>query len=82
MNLWRPAIGTAKDFSLAQLWIAGGYYSDNSVNTIEAGWQVISQRESLTYLIENVLPNSECSFHGYPLCPKLSAILTFLKRPE
>ncbi|RCV39621.1 hypothetical protein SETIT_8G238700v2 [Setaria italica] len=40
INLWQPTIGRAKDFSLAQLWISGGSYSGNDLNTIEAGWQV------------------------------------------
>uniref|UniRef100_K3ZN28 Neprosin PEP catalytic domain-containing protein n=1 Tax=Setaria italica TaxID=4555 RepID=K3ZN28_SETIT len=40
INLWEPTIGRAKDFSLAQLWISGGSYSGNDLNTIEAGWQV------------------------------------------
>uniref|UniRef100_K3ZNU6 Neprosin PEP catalytic domain-containing protein n=1 Tax=Setaria italica TaxID=4555 RepID=K3ZNU6_SETIT len=39
INLWQPTIGRAKDFSLAQLWISGGSYSGNDLNTIEAGWQ-------------------------------------------
>ncbi|XP_037419456.1 uncharacterized protein LOC119284436 [Triticum dicoccoides] len=39
-NLWQPMIARANDFSLAQLWITGGSYSGNGLNTIEAGWQV------------------------------------------
>ncbi|CAM0947903.1 unnamed protein product [Alopecurus aequalis] len=40
MNLWQPMIARAKDFSLTQLWISGGSYNGNNLNTIEAGWQV------------------------------------------
>ncbi|XP_048573943.1 uncharacterized protein LOC125554425 [Triticum urartu] len=39
-NLWKPTIARADDFSLTQLWIIGGSYSGNDLNTIEAGWQV------------------------------------------
>jgi hypothetical protein len=40
-------IARAKDFSLTQLWITGGSYNGNDLNTIEAGWQVRTQRETL-----------------------------------
>ncbi|XP_044947906.1 uncharacterized protein LOC123397438 [Hordeum vulgare subsp. vulgare] len=39
-NLWKPTIGRDNDFSLTQLWITGGSYRGNDLNTIEAGWQV------------------------------------------
>ncbi|XP_066342252.1 protein neprosin-like [Miscanthus floridulus] len=39
-NLWQPTISKNKDFSLAQLWISKGSYSNNDLNTIEVGWQV------------------------------------------
>ncbi|XP_048572964.1 uncharacterized protein LOC125553211 [Triticum urartu] len=39
-NLWQPTIGRDNDFSLTQLWIVGGSYEGNDLNTIEAGWQV------------------------------------------
>uniref|UniRef100_A0A0D9VAV9 Neprosin PEP catalytic domain-containing protein n=1 Tax=Leersia perrieri TaxID=77586 RepID=A0A0D9VAV9_9ORYZ len=40
INVWEPTIVTSGDFSLAQLWIVAGSYSNNDLNTIEAGWQV------------------------------------------
>ncbi|KAM0821501.1 hypothetical protein ACQ4PT_072160 [Festuca glaucescens] len=40
INLWQPTISRANAFSLTQLWIIGGSYSGNDLNTIEAGWQV------------------------------------------
>lgn len=40
LNLWQPTLGSANDFSLAQLWIIGGSYEGNDLNTIEAGWHV------------------------------------------
>ncbi|PAN42852.1 hypothetical protein PAHAL_8G192300 [Panicum hallii] len=40
INLWQPMAERANDFSLAQLWITGGAYNSNDLNTIEAGWQV------------------------------------------
>ncbi|CAN6373632.1 unnamed protein product [Urochloa humidicola] len=43
INLWQPAIGTAKDFSLAQLWITRGSYSSMDLNSIEVGWQVFPE---------------------------------------
>ncbi|XP_044949932.1 uncharacterized protein LOC123399598 [Hordeum vulgare subsp. vulgare] len=39
-NLWKPWIARGNDFSLTQFWITGGSYNGNSLNTIEAGWQV------------------------------------------
>ncbi|CAN6373616.1 unnamed protein product [Urochloa humidicola] len=39
INLWQPTI-EGNGFSLAQLWITGGSYQGNDLNTIEAGWQV------------------------------------------
>ncbi|CAN6373638.1 unnamed protein product [Urochloa humidicola] len=33
-------IERASDFSLAQLWITGGPYASNELNTVEAGWHV------------------------------------------
>ncbi|CAL4982598.1 unnamed protein product [Urochloa decumbens] len=43
INLWQPMIERANDFSLAQLWITGGPYDSNELNTIEAGWHVLQQ---------------------------------------
>ncbi|WVZ76941.1 hypothetical protein U9M48_024855 [Paspalum notatum var. saurae] len=40
INLWEPTLERPNDFSLAQLWITGGSYAGNDLNTIEAGWQV------------------------------------------
>ncbi|KAJ1278944.1 hypothetical protein BS78_04G117400 [Paspalum vaginatum] len=40
INLWEPTLERPNDFSLAQLWITGGSYGGNDLNTIEAGWQV------------------------------------------
>ncbi|KAM0883650.1 hypothetical protein ACQ4PT_031493 [Festuca glaucescens] len=40
INLWQPTISRANAFSLTQLWIIGGSYSGNDLNTIEARWQV------------------------------------------
>ncbi|CAO2142887.1 unnamed protein product [Urochloa humidicola] len=40
VNLWKPTTESTEDFSLTQLWIDAGSYSNNDLNTIEAGWQV------------------------------------------
>ncbi|CAL4990965.1 unnamed protein product [Urochloa decumbens] len=40
INLWKPTTESTQDFSLTQLWIDAGSYSNNDINTIEAGWQV------------------------------------------
>lgn len=45
-NVWQPTLEGTMDFSLAQLWILGGSYAGNDLNSIEAGWQVRLQRES------------------------------------
>nr|CAB3492260.1 unnamed protein product [Digitaria exilis] len=42
-NLWQPTLESANDFSLAQLWIVGGSYERNDLNTIEAGWHVFPE---------------------------------------
>ncbi|KAG6526226.1 uncharacterized protein LOC122047452 [Zingiber officinale] len=39
INVWRPKIQQANEFSLSQLWILGGAFGDD-LNSIEAGWQV------------------------------------------
>ncbi|XP_024539017.1 uncharacterized protein LOC9653081 [Selaginella moellendorffii] len=38
LSIWDPAVATSSDFSLSQLWLGGG--SHESINTVEAGWQV------------------------------------------
>ncbi|KAL1191947.1 Protein neprosin [Cardamine amara subsp. amara] len=38
INVWKPFVQTPKEFSLAQMWLMAGPFSE--VNTIEAGWQV------------------------------------------
>lgn len=44
-NLWQPTVERGNDFSLAQIWIRGGSYQSNDLNTIEAGWQVRPRKE-------------------------------------
>ena len=39
-NLWAPLVEQDDEFSLAQLWVTGGQYADNSLQTTETGWQV------------------------------------------
>ncbi|KAA8515744.1 hypothetical protein F0562_018645 [Nyssa sinensis] len=39
MNVWEPKIQQPNEFSLSQLWILGGSFSQD-LNSIEAGWQV------------------------------------------
>ncbi|KAH0891899.1 hypothetical protein HID58_054328 [Brassica napus] len=39
-NVWRPKVEQATEFSLAQIWIISGSYDNNTLNSIEAGWQV------------------------------------------
>ncbi|KAF8645035.1 hypothetical protein HU200_066240 [Digitaria exilis] len=39
-NLWQPEIERKDDFSLTQLWVTSGSYTDEDLNTVEAGWQV------------------------------------------
>ncbi|CAN6373646.1 unnamed protein product, partial [Urochloa humidicola] len=38
VNLWKPTTESTNDFSLTQLWIVAGSYSNNDLNTIETGW--------------------------------------------
>ncbi|MFI5091454.1 MAG: neprosin family prolyl endopeptidase, partial [Terriglobales bacterium] len=42
-NLWSPHVQEDDEFSLAQLWVTRGSYNDNSLQTVEAGWQVSRQ---------------------------------------
>jgi hypothetical protein len=39
-NVWSPTVQVSSEFSLAQLWVGRGSYSDNSLQTAETGWQV------------------------------------------
>lgn len=39
INVWKPYIQTPKEFSLAQMWVLAGPYSE--INSIEVGWQVL-----------------------------------------
>jgi hypothetical protein len=52
INLWQPMIARTRDFSLTQLWINGGSYSSNDLNTIEVGWQVRHQRETFKHTVK------------------------------
>ena len=47
-NVWRPKVEQATEFSLAQIWIISGSYDNNTLNSIEAGWQV-----SKTFLLNS-----------------------------
>ncbi|GAU21367.1 hypothetical protein TSUD_189540 [Trifolium subterraneum] len=38
LNVWAPQVANMNEFSLAQIWVTSGPFE--SVNTIEAGWQV------------------------------------------
>lgn len=39
INVWKPYVQTPKEFSLAQMWVMAGPFSE--LNSIEAGWQVL-----------------------------------------
>ncbi|CAN6817987.1 hypothetical protein YC2023_038126 [Brassica napus] len=39
-NVWRPKVEQATEFSLAQIWIISDSYDNNTLNSIEAGWQL------------------------------------------
>ncbi|KMZ72715.1 hypothetical protein ZOSMA_15G00530 [Zostera marina] len=39
INVWAPKVAAPSEFSLSQIWIMSGLFS-NDLNTIEAGWQV------------------------------------------
>ncbi|XP_051121985.1 uncharacterized protein LOC127245263 [Andrographis paniculata] len=39
INVWSPKVGNQYEFSLSQIWVIAGSFS-NDLNTIEAGWQV------------------------------------------
>lgn len=41
MNVWEPKIQQSNEFSLSQIWILGGSFGQD-LNSIEAGWQVLS----------------------------------------
>lgn len=40
INVWKPYVQKKREFSLAQIWVSTGSYS-NQLNTVEAGWQVL-----------------------------------------
>ncbi|HWC64744.1 MAG TPA: neprosin family prolyl endopeptidase, partial [Thermoanaerobaculia bacterium] len=39
-NIWSPAVQRNDEFSLAQMWVSNGQYADDTLQTVEAGWQV------------------------------------------
>ncbi|XP_019059742.1 PREDICTED: uncharacterized protein LOC104804783 [Tarenaya hassleriana] len=39
MNLWKPHVAHAEEFSLAQMWLVANGQSPTDMNTIEVGWQ-------------------------------------------
>ncbi|XP_010544513.1 PREDICTED: uncharacterized protein LOC104817136 [Tarenaya hassleriana] len=39
MNVWKPWVQYANEFSLSQIWVTSGVH-DIDLNTLEAGWQV------------------------------------------
>jgi hypothetical protein len=47
-NLWSPFVEFDSEFSLSQLWVTRGDFSDSSLQTIEVGWQVYKQLYSDT----------------------------------
>ncbi|KAL3697609.1 hypothetical protein R1sor_011685 [Riccia sorocarpa] len=42
-SMWQPYVELPSEFSLAQIWITAGNYQDNSLNSIEVGWQVCEE---------------------------------------
>lgn len=38
INVWAPKVTSQYEFSLSQMWVISGSFSDD-LNTIEAGWQ-------------------------------------------
>ncbi|KAG9455597.1 hypothetical protein H6P81_000105 [Aristolochia fimbriata] len=40
INLWNPSVEGEREFSLSQLWVLGGSYTTNDLNSVEAGWMV------------------------------------------
>lgn len=43
-NLWSPTVEDSDEFSLSQLWVARGLKTDNSLQTVETGWQNYQQK--------------------------------------
>eukprot|EP00850_Spirogloea_muscicola_P021576 SM000254S08802 [mRNA] locus=s254:163416:164525:- [translate_table: standard] len=43
-NVWNPYVEFASEFSLSQLWLVAGSYGNGDLNTIEAGWQLYSNK--------------------------------------
>lgn len=41
INVWAPKVANRYEFSLSQMWLLSGSFG-NDLNTIEAGWQVIT----------------------------------------
>ncbi|CAL4987932.1 unnamed protein product [Urochloa decumbens] len=70
INLWKPVTET-HDFSLTQLWIIAGSYSNNDLNTIETGWQVFqdlygdNNTRLFIYWTRDAYQTTGC----YNLCP-------------
>jgi hypothetical protein len=43
-NIWRPTVQAPGEFSLAQLWVTRGSFSDKTLQSLEAGIQVYPQK--------------------------------------
>lgn len=56
INVWAPRVADQYEFSLSQVWLISGSFS-NDLNTIEAGWQA-----SLLYTETSVRELTCCSF--------------------
>uniref|UniRef100_A0A0D3BD17 Neprosin PEP catalytic domain-containing protein n=1 Tax=Brassica oleracea var. oleracea TaxID=109376 RepID=A0A0D3BD17_BRAOL len=50
-NVWRPKVEQATEFSLAQIWIISGSYDNNTLNSIEAGWQTDAYTSTMCYYL-------------------------------
>jgi PKD repeat protein len=42
-NLWSPTVEQSGEFSLSQLWVTRGLTTDNTLQTVETGWQNYQQ---------------------------------------
>jgi hypothetical protein len=42
-GVWKPSIERSDEFSLGQIWVAGGHTDASTLQTVEAGWHVFPQ---------------------------------------
>jgi hypothetical protein len=72
INIWQPYVQLLTEFSISQIWVAGGEREDDSLETVEAGSQVYPQKygDALAHIVVYFTPDNYGPLSCYNLdCP-------------